>query len=148
MRRRSDCSIVVALAVIGCSQLADQGKSPTVGYWSRAVGFVDSGGISTSPIVAPDTVQAEVPFTVTISTFGSTGCIRPDQSQVQVAGSDATITPYDSVWSNNPPCPPGWQGYPRPVELRFDTVGGGRIQLHGRGFGHDLTLERTIVVRP
>jgi len=148
MRRTFGSSIVVGLAVLGCSQLADQGRSSTAGYWSRAVGFVDSGGISTSPIDAPDTVLAGARFTVTISTFGSTGCIRPNRSQVQLEGSAANITPYDSVWSNNPPCPPGWQAYPRTVELRFDMAGTGRIQLHGRGFVHDLTLERTIIVRP
>src|SRR3989449_5296677 len=145
MRRTFGSSIVVALAALGCSQLADQGKSSTAGY---SVGFVDSGGISTSPIDAPDTVLAGARFTVTISTFGSTGCIRPDQSQVQLEGSVANITPYDGVWSNNPPCPPGWQAYPRTVQLRFDMAGTGRSQLHGRGFERDPRLQRTSIFRP
>jgi hypothetical protein len=148
MRRTFDSPLVVAIAVLGCSQFVDQGTSRSVGYWSRAVGFVDSGGISTSPLVAPDTVQAGVGFTVTVSTFGSSACIRPDQSQVQFEGSVASITPYDSVWSNKPPCPGDWRGHPRPVELRFDAVGSARIELHGRGFDHNLTLERTIIVQP
>jgi len=138
--------VVLAL---GAAAACGQGLAPVNGgSWSRAVGFIDSGGIATTPLAVPDTVQARSPFVVTVSTFGSTGCIRPDRSQVQVAGSVADITPYDSVWSNTPPCPPGWQGYPRAVELRFDSAGVARIQLHGRGFDRDLTLQRTITVRP
>ncbi len=134
---------------LGVAVACGQGSAPVeVGSWSRAVGFIDSGGIATTPLAVPDTVQARVPFAVTVSTFGSTGCIRPDLSQVQVAGLVADITPYDSVWSNTPPCPPGWQSYPRAVELRFDSAGVARIQLHGRGFDRDLTLQRTITVRP
>ena len=137
---------VVALGVaVGCAR---ESAPVEVGSWSRAVGFIDSGGIPTTPLAVPDTVHARASFAVTVSTFGSTGCIRADLSQVQVAGSVADITPYDSVWSNTPPCPPGWQGYPRAVDLRFDSAGVARIRLHGRGFDRDLTLQRTITVRP
>jgi len=137
---------VVAIgAAVGCAQ---ESAPVEVGSWSRAVGFIDSGGIATTPLAVPDTVQARASFAVTVSTFGSTGCIRPDLSQVQIAGSVADITPYDSVWSNTPPCPPGWQSYPRAVELRFDSAGVAHIRLHGRGFDRDLTLQRTITVQP
>ena len=129
---------VIALAALACSRPSDQGSS-------RVVGLIDSGGIATSPIVVPAAVQAGTVFTVTVSTFGSTGCIRPDESQVQVTGSVADITPYDRI-SNSPPCLPGWEAYPRAVELRFDQVGSGVIRLHGRGFDGPLTLERAVPI--
>jgi hypothetical protein len=145
MRLSPSLGIVVALVAFGCSQPSDQG---TGGSWNRAIGFIDSGGIATRPILAPRSVQAGSVFRVTVSTFGSTGCIRPDESQVQLTGSVVDITPYDSVWSNDPPCLPGWQAYPRSLELRFDQVGSALIRLHGRGFDRTLTLERTLAVGP
>lgn len=136
--------LMLPAAILSCS---DPGQ-PRAGTWSRLVGFVDSGGIAIGPLAVPDTVSAGVSFTVTVSTFGSTGCIRPDQSQVQQGTTSADITPYDSVWSGTPPCLPGWQAYARPVELRFDTPGSGLIRAHGRGFDRDLTLERSVTIKP
>jgi hypothetical protein len=112
------------------------------------VGLIDNGGMAVDPLVVPDTVRAGVTFTATVSTFGSTACIRPDRSQVQGTDLRADVTPYDSVWSGSPPCLPGWEGYPRSVDLTFATPGSALVRLHGRGFTGDLAFEKTVTVRP
>src|SRR3989442_12317447 len=89
---------------LGVAVACGQGSAPVkVGSWSRAVGFIDSGGIATTLLAVPDTVQSRVPFAVTVSTFGSTGFFRPDLSQVKVAGLLAVITAYASFVSNKRP---------------------------------------------
>ena len=147
MRHFLSCvgGVLLVVRVAGCSSISEQ-KQPSV--WSRAIGFIDSGGVAVSPIMVPDTVQAGSPFVVTVSTFGSAACIRPDQSRVQQAVLSADITPYDSVWVGSEPCPADWGAHPRSVELTFDRPGAVLIRLHGRSFDHDLTLERTVAIRP
>ncbi len=147
MRRSLSCvrGLLFLALVSACSSISDQRQASV---WSRAVGFIDSGGVAVSPITAPDTVQAGSPFAVTVSTFGSSGCIRPDESHVQQAVLSADITPFDSVWVGSGICPADWRAHPRSVELTFDTPGAGLIRLHGRSFDHDLTLQRTVAVRP
>ena len=144
---RMGAPILVLASLLACSQPSDQGEPARIA-WSQAVGFVDNGGTALDALTVPDSIRAGVTFTATVSTFGSTGCIRPDRSQVLASGPQADITPYDSVWSGSPPCLPGWQGYSRSVELTFAAPGSALVRLHGRGFGGDLTFERTVTVRP
>jgi hypothetical protein len=143
---------LIAAGLLACSVPSDPDKArqgePARTSWQRAVGLIDNGGIAVDPLVVPDTVRSGVPFTAIVSTFGSSGCIRPDRSQVQGTGLQVDITPYDSVWSGSPPCLPGWEGYPRPVDLSFATPGSAVVRLQGRGFAGPLTLEKAVTVRP
>ena len=147
MRHSLSCvgGLLFLVVVAGCSSISDQRQASG---WSRAIGFIDSGGVAVSPIMVPDTVQAGAPFAVTVSTFGSSGCIRPDQSHEQQTAWSADITPYDSVWVGSEICPADWRAHPRSVELTFDRPGAALILLHGRSFDHDLTLQRTVTIRP
>jgi hypothetical protein len=139
-------SVLILAGLLDCSSPSDQNE-PSRTAWERAVGLVDNGGIALDPLIVPDTVRAGIPFTATVSTFGSTNCIRPDRSRVQGSGLQADITPFDSVWSGSPPCLPGWQGYPRSIELTFATPGKALVRLHGRGFTGDLVFDKPVTVR-
>jgi hypothetical protein len=138
-------ALVILASVPSCSQ--PQGAVPET-TWMRVVGMIDSGGVAPGPLVLPTSVHDGLPFEATIATYGGSGCIRPDQSQVQAGVSSADITPYDSI-AVSPPCLPDWYRYSRTVQLRFDTPGTATVTLRGRGFGsQELTLQRTITVLP
>jgi len=136
------------LGALDCSQPSDQGQRLHEA-WTRVVGRIDAGPAgSQAALQTPDTVRAGVAFSVTVSTYGGTGCIRPDQSDVGRAPSSASITVYDSLWVGSPPCLPDWHQYPRTLELRFDLAGSAFVRLHGRGADSTLTFQRAITVRP
>lgn len=106
-------------------------------------------------ITAPDTVEAGVPFTATITTLGLDSCWKPAGAEVELSASLATVTPYDS--------PPAGEGLvcaqaitelPRSVELRFTRSGDATIRVVGRRVvGSDLqhaskvTVEKSVHVR-
>src|SRR5437773_594865 len=139
------CGVVVAVA---CSQPSSEGPSSTDG-WIRVVGRIDAGPSgSQAALEVPDTVRAGDVFNATVSTYGSTGCIRPDQSDIRQTQSSIDITVYDSLWVGGPPCLPDWHQYARSLALRFDAFGSALVRLHGRGADSMLTLEHTITVRP
>jgi hypothetical protein len=138
-------ALVILAPVLACSQPQDAVPETT---WVRVVGMIDSGGVAPGPLVLPTVVHAGVLFEATIATYGGSGCIHPDQSQVQSGVSSADITPYDRI-AVSPPCLPDWYRYSRTVQLRFDTPGSATVTLRGRGFGsQELTLQRTITVLP
>ena len=147
MQARMCYPVQALVLILACSPPSDQGEPVRIA-WNRVVGFIDNGGMAVDPLILPDTIRAGVTFRATVSTFGSTGCIRPDRSQVLATGLRAEITPYDSAWSGSPPCLPGWEGRSRSVDLTFATPGSALVRLHGRGFTGDLTLERAVTVRP
>jgi hypothetical protein len=122
-------------SLLACGSPSDQSEPIRIA-WDRGVGLIDNGGLALEPLIVPGTVRAGVPFTATVSTFGSTNCIRPDRSQVQGTGLQA------------PPCLPGWERYPRSVELTFATPGEALVRLHGRGFTGDHAFEKPVTVRP
>ena len=138
-------ALVILAPVLACSQPQDAVPETT---WVRVVGMIDSGGVAPGPLVLPTMVHAGVLFEATIATYGGSGCIHPDQSQVQFGVSSVEITPYDSI-AVSPPCLPDWFRHSRPIQLRFDTPGSVTVSLRGRGFGsQQLTLQRTITVLP
>jgi len=148
MRVRSIFALFCALALMACSAPSD-GRQRTQDAWARVVGRVDAGPLgSQAALQTPDSVSAGVPFTITVSTYGSTGCIHPDRSDIQQGQSSVDVTAYDSLWVGSPACLPDWHPYPRALELRFGLAGPAFIRLHGRGADSALTFERAIIVRP
>jgi len=114
----------------------------------RVIGIIDEGGTSLDALVVPDTVRAGIPFTITVSTFGSS-CLRPDGANAQVSGQTASVTPYDVTPPPGLTCPADLRAFPRVVTLAFDTPGAATVRLHGRGFSTPtITLEETAVVAP
>src|SRR5580765_6745830 len=97
------------IALLACTPPSDQGQNRPPDQhapdWIRVIGRIDAGQPSSqTALLAPDTATAGVPFLVIVSTYGSTGCIRPDKPEVQRAQSSADITVYDSLWVGEPPC--------------------------------------------
>ena len=114
----------------------------------REIGVIDAG-TSTDALVMPDTVQAGVPFAITVTTFGS--CLRPDGVDIHVAGATADITPYDITLGSGVVCPAILVDFPRSVTLSFDTPGTATVRLHGRSFSPGagtVTVEEAAVVAP
>jgi hypothetical protein len=122
-------------------------RSPLEQGPRRIVGLIDNGGLPIDPLLLPDTVEARAPFTATVSTFGSS-CFRPDGADVRTTDLLADITPYDLVPPPESFCTADFRALPRPVTLSFATPGSGLIRLHGRGFNGDLTVQRSVTVRP
>ena len=148
MSPRSILPFCVLIALAACSHALDENQEPV--RWVRVVGRIDAGPPgSQAALRTPDTVSAGSTFTIGVSTYGSTACIRPDRSAVQLGPSAIDVTVYDSFWvSGRPPCLPDWHEYPRTVELQFDAAGPAVIRLHGRGADSALTFERSVTVRP
>jgi hypothetical protein len=99
----------------------------------RVVGVVDVGGGSPRSRVAPDTVAAGAPFTVTVATFGSSSCTRADGAELQVRGLVAEIVPYDREAAGPVACTDDLRPFPRDVAVRFAGPGQGTVRVLGRG---------------
>jgi hypothetical protein len=109
----------------------------------------DAGDPYDAPvIVSPDTVQAGVPFDVTVTTIGASGCWKADGARVSAAAMLAVITPYDLApthWANGDPmfCTGALVSLPRSVQLTFGQAGEATIRVEGRVV-QDGELEKTI----
>jgi hypothetical protein len=119
-----------------CSGLLDPGG------WDRVAGDIS---VTEPPIVLPGSVRRGVSFTATVTTFGSSSCIRPDGASVRIDGLTAEITPYDRRAPRNSACTADLHPFPRPVELRFDQAGEALIRVRGRS---DVLYETRINVSP
>lgn len=105
------------------------------------------------PLVAPDTVRAGTDFTVTVSTLGG-GCERQGETEAEVRGAVATVTPYDYTDVAAQVCTEELKLFPHTAVLRFATPGEALLRVRGRRIGPDtphkgvpVTLEKRIVVR-
>ncbi|CAN5802438.1 hypothetical protein BH23GEM11_BH23GEM11_04730 [soil metagenome] len=118
-----------------CSVAATSGCSGPVGSdreWERQLGVIDTGGFQPPPIVLPETVEQGVPFTATVLTFGSSGCVRADGADVHLSGLTAHVRPYDLIAvSANVVCTDDLGPHPREVTLRFDAAGEATVLVLG-----------------
>ncbi len=103
-------------------------------------------------LVAPDTVRAGVDFQVSATTLGG-GCERAGETEVDVQGGVATMTPYDYT-ARSASCTDILRYLPHTVVLRFATPGEAVVRLLGRRVGPDtpqsgmrITVEKRVVVR-
>ena len=116
--------------------------------WRRVIGNVNPALSSMQMVNLPTEAAVNVPFTVTVTTLGSSSCTRADGADVVTNGLTATITPYDRVAPPNTPCTRDLRGFPHPVQLRFATAGSARINVIGRdGSGQTTTHEFVLPVR-
>lgn len=103
-------------------------------------------------LVAPDTVRAGVDFQVAATTLGG-GCERAGETETQVSGGVAVVTPYDYT-EFGADCPDILRHLPHTATLRFPAPGEAVVRLRGRRVGPDTpregvphTVERRVVVR-
>lgn len=109
-----------------------------------------------SGLIAPDTVQAGVPFAVTVTTIGPTSCWEPAGAEVRTEPGVAIITPYDLTPEDlsETRCGDSRSNLARQVVLRFDARGEAVVRVAGRKItGQNFeeftptTIEKRVVVR-
>ncbi|HEX8275090.1 MAG TPA: hypothetical protein VF615_20825 [Longimicrobiaceae bacterium] len=103
-------------------------------------------------LAAPDTVRAGVDFQVTATTLGG-GCERAGETEAQVGGGVAVVTPYDYT-ELGVDCPDILRHLHHAATLRFPAPGKAVVRVQGRRVGPDTpgegvahTVEKRIVVR-
>jgi hypothetical protein len=123
--------------------LAASGGCSLFDCWSVRGGVINPVVLFYSALVAPDTVTVHQPFTVTVTTFGSSTCTRPARVDVSINALVATLVAYDDQRTCGD-CTADLHSFPRAVEVRFAVTGQAIVRLTGL----DSTVERTVVVRP
>lgn len=109
-------------------------------------------------VAAPDTVTAGVPFTVTITTIGLSGCWSQDGATRSVSGLTANVTPYDRVIEEIDglpiSCTAALVDLPRDISLSFAQTGTATLRVSGRRIrngdvagAEPAVIEKLIVVR-
>jgi len=111
------------------------------------IGFVSNGASGTVIIEAPDTVLAGSAFEVTVNTFGSSSCVRPERLDVEMADSVARLTPYDRVAPASTPCTDDLRAHPHVASVTFPSRGSGMLEVLGRSATGDTVVRQSVVVR-
>jgi hypothetical protein len=102
---------------------------------TRVIGLIDASGGHGVTVDLPSDVVRGRPFEVTVYTFGSSSCTRPDGAGLKVDGLVARITPYDHVPAGaGVPCTADLARFPHPVSVRFDREGVGTLRIVGWTF--------------
>jgi hypothetical protein len=126
-------TVAGALALAGL--VACQSSVGPEAGWRRALGFIDAAA-SMPPLRLPASARAGEPAVLTVTTFGSSSCTRPNGVEVRVSALTADLTAYDWVPADpNTVCTRDLHHFPREVTVRFAAPGEATIRLHGRGAG-------------
>jgi hypothetical protein len=97
-----------------------------------------------SEVVAPLSVKAREPFTITLYTEAGRPRI-PDRVEVRVSGLDAEIIPYDAIEQSHITYLMSRIDSPRSVSLQFDTPGIATIRVMGRGAQGQPSVQQAVV---
>jgi hypothetical protein len=109
--------------------------------------LIEIGGDMPPPAQAPDAVRVGEHFTVTVVSYGSSSCTRPDGAEVRVNGLTAVITPYDEqAIGKGRVCTDDLRPYPRDVSLSFEEAGQALIRVIGRSFDGPAEFSTTVLV--
>ena len=141
MRRLLAIACVLAAA---CDSYAFGWDSST---GTVVIGFVSNGVSGTVIIEAPDTVLAGRAFEVTVNTFGSSSCVRPERLDVEMTDTVARLTPYDRVAPAGTPCTEDLTAHPHVASVTFPSRGSGMLEVLGRSATGDTVVRRSVVVR-
>jgi hypothetical protein len=93
--------------------------------WTTQVSVVDLERSSVQAFSHPSTARVGVPFGVTVTTVGSTGCVRLAGARVTITGLEAEVVPLDAM-------PPEGTACPRTVRVRFDSPGEAPVRVRAR----------------
>ncbi|MEO8448840.1 MAG: hypothetical protein ABI647_03560 [Gemmatimonadota bacterium] len=122
---------------------------PTESGWTRALGLVDEGTPPFTGLTAPDTVRARRQFEITVRTFGSSSCTRPDGYDLVAAPLRAEVRPYDLTAPLGSVCTEDYGAFPRTVPIRFEAAGIAEIVVEGHGFdGASRQVRKAVTVLP
>jgi hypothetical protein len=84
---------------------------------------------------------------VRLTTYGD-ACYRQGETEVEVRGMDAEVTPYDYVrMEEGAACPAILRGFAHEAEIVFDSAGEAQIVVRGVDLvGDTLRVEHTLVL--
>jgi hypothetical protein len=93
-------------------------------------------------VAVPDTVASGVPFVVSVKTVGG-ACVRKDETELELSGSTATVTPYDRYAIPRPGlgCLPTATAFDHATTVTFMTSGDASVVIRGREEGTNTILE-------
>ncbi|HEX7118665.1 MAG TPA: hypothetical protein VF212_07760 [Longimicrobiales bacterium] len=143
MRLLRPSLVLVACACASGGGAADEPR--------RVIGTIEHHGDPVR-VEAPAEVARGADFRVTVVTYGG-GCVRQGDTEVEVDGLSAVVTPYDI--DITPTLPPGGactlelRMYRHDATLRFDGAGTATVTFRGRRLpgGEIISVARTVRVR-
>ena len=141
-------ALPVILVLLG-SALALGCSSATAPDQVKVVGVIDGLAAGAPQVEVPTTVQAGQAFTVTVTTSGLNGCWELHDTEVDVDGATAVVTPYDLEYRGNEyGCTSMTLTFQHTASVTFATPGGARVEIRGREVpgGPIVTVVRTVVV--
>lgn len=118
---------IALLVVAGCRDATDPEKQ-------RVVGLVDLLATSPPAVVAPAEVAANQRFAITVHTWGSSDCTKPDGGDVRIEGDLVRIVPYDiiPIPGHTDVCQDDYVARPHLFGLTLDRPGPARLRVVGR----------------
>lgn len=147
---------ITAAAVLGaCSSSTAPGDSRVMGILEVQFGAegslapsAASDASSRTVISAPDSVEAGVPFTATITTIGLSGCWEAAGEDIELDRNLAVVVPYDlDGMREGVACTGSLIELPHPVEIRFAEPGEATLRVRGRKvFKENIQRADTVVV--
>ncbi|HEX8691123.1 MAG TPA: hypothetical protein VF746_01680 [Longimicrobium sp.] len=136
------CAVLLALAGAGCSALlfADEEE--------RVIATISHYGDGVKAEI-PDVATRGVAFDVTVTSYGG-GCVLEGDTEVEVQGSTAVVTPYDvELRPRNGACTDDLRFYRHAARVRFDTPGQATVTVRGvrKPEGDVVTVQKTVTVQ-
>jgi uncharacterized protein YfaA (DUF2138 family) len=118
---------IALLVVAGCRDATDPEKQ-------RVVGLVDLGATSPTAVVAPAEVAANQRFAITVHTWGSSDCTKPDGGDLRVESDLVRIVPYDiiPIPGHTDVCQHDYVAHPHLFALTLSRAGAVRLRVVGR----------------
>lgn len=130
--------VPVALAACGISEPIED----------RLIGIVDEESEGVPAVSVPEEVGVAEVFEVTVRTVGG-ACVRKGETEVEVDGDTATITPYDHYAVPRPGlgCIPTAETFQHTAELTFASAGDAWVVVRARERAADEATELRYPVR-
>ena len=124
---RTGCLITLTLVAAACGLLGPEEN--------RVLGRVQD-------VLLPDSVRQGQSFTVTVITLGG-GCSRQGDTEVEVKGNMALITPYDIqiIPRGGTGCTLIEVAYQHVADVEFPTEGDGLVLVRARDLRSDTAIE-------
>lgn len=136
--------ILLAATLAACSPATEP-------EWKRDIGTLLPAEFGAMAVDAPTSARAGVSFDVTVTTVGSSTCVRASGATVTVAGLTAIVVPMDERYVGPRMCTDDLAPHPRRVSLRFPAAGSAILRVSGRRSAdpaQDTVIERQITIAP